>query len=333
MCKISIVVPVYNAAKYLDACITSILKQDFADYELILVDDGSKDNSLDICRSYEKRDCRVRAFSKSNGGVSSARNFGISVAEGAYITFIDADDYVDPNYCKSLMEHISNDVSAVVLGLQKAYPDGKVVPIKHRFSAGKYSFNEIVHKIVDDGTLSGFTLHSSCAMLFDLSIIKDKHIRFRENIRYNEDGLFNTEYVLLSKKNVYIDYDNTVYFYRTNLASATSTVDLLGETFKRSMGNVEAVLNGYTQEFEEIDLQMKRRAATIALSRLVYLASTDRLDLKWVKEILSDKAVTEGFLLLDASKMNKSKLLFCCAVRLKCYWTIYVILKRRYRTK
>lgn len=333
MCRISIIVPVYNTEKYLEDCIMSILKQDFEDFELILVDDGSKDNSFEICKRFEKKDRRVRAFSKTNGGVSSARNFGISVAEGAYITFIDSDDYVHPHYCSSLIEHISDDVGMVVLGLQKAYTDGKIVPIKHRFATGKYIFDDIVGRIIDDGTLSGFTIHSSCAVLFDLSIIRNNELRFRENIKFNEDGLFNAEYVLVSKKNVYIDYDNTIYSYRTNLESATGTVDLLGETYKRSMTNVENALAGYRGVFAGIDLQMKRRAATIALSRLLYLAHLNRINTKNVKEILGDRAISEGFSLLDASKMNNSKRLFYYTARLRLYWLISIILKGRFGVK
>lgn len=95
--KISVIVPVYNVEKYLHRCVDSILEQTFTDFELLLIDDGSKDKSGVICDDYVRKDKRVRVFHKANGGVSSARNVGLNKALGEYITFIDADDYFIEN--------------------------------------------------------------------------------------------------------------------------------------------------------------------------------------------------------------------------------------------
>lgn len=329
MCKISIVVPVYNVAEYVACCIESILNQSFEDFELLLIDDGSQDQSFEICKRFEKKDARVKAFSKPNGGVSSARNYGISKAQGDYITFVDSDDYVTKDYCETLISHMTNEVGMVVLGLQKAYSDGRFVPIKHRFLAGVYSFDDIVRDVVDDGTLSGFTFHSSCAILFNLNAIKNNQLTFHENIKFNEDGLFTTEYVLQNRCSVYIDYNRYVYFYRTNLESATSCVDLFGEKFTNSMINVEEVLNNYREDFECIEIQMKRRRATIALSRLTYLAVQKTLNSKKARKILSDGDVKAGFKSLNCHTMAKDKRLLCYTVKMKQYWLISVALKIR----
>ena len=95
---LSIIVPVYNVADYLPRCMDSILSQSFADFEVLLVDDGSTDGSGDICDAYPNRDSRVRVFHKENGGVSSARNIGLEKSKGEWITFVDADDYLDDGY-------------------------------------------------------------------------------------------------------------------------------------------------------------------------------------------------------------------------------------------
>ncbi len=92
--EISIIVPVYNVEKYLNKCIDSILNQTFKDFELILINDGSTDNSLEICNSYQKKDNRIKVINKNNGGLSSARNAGIDIARGNYIGFIDSDDHI-----------------------------------------------------------------------------------------------------------------------------------------------------------------------------------------------------------------------------------------------
>ena len=96
MTKISVIVPVYKVEKYVGECINSILAQSFKDFELILVDDGSPDKSGEICDSYAKKDNRIKVFHKKNGGVSSARNFGIDKAVGEWLCFIDSDDTILP---------------------------------------------------------------------------------------------------------------------------------------------------------------------------------------------------------------------------------------------
>ncbi len=96
--KISVIVPVYNVEKYLPRCIDSILAQTFTDFELLLIDDGSRDRSGEICDEYAKKDNRIRIFHKENGGVSSARNIGLDNARGEWLAFIDSDDMVDTDY-------------------------------------------------------------------------------------------------------------------------------------------------------------------------------------------------------------------------------------------
>ena len=112
--KISVIVPVYNTEKYLHHCIDSILSQTFTDFELLLIDDGSKDSSGAICDEYAAKDNRVRVFHKENGGVSSARNLGLDNATGEWIAFVDADDYLAPSYLYDFVQNLSNDVKLLV---------------------------------------------------------------------------------------------------------------------------------------------------------------------------------------------------------------------------
>ena len=108
--KISIIVPVYNVEQYLPRCIDSILNQSFADFELLLIDDGSKDKSGTICDEYAAKDSRIRLFHKENGGVSSARNVGLDNARGEWLAFIDGDDEITEGYFDIRQEHEGVDV-------------------------------------------------------------------------------------------------------------------------------------------------------------------------------------------------------------------------------
>ena len=106
MPRLSIIVPVYQAKEYLEKCINSILEQSFVDFELILVDDGSKDASGTICDEYAKRDKRIRVIHKENGGLSDARNTGIKLANSDYLMFVDSDDYIEKNMLECLYKNI-----------------------------------------------------------------------------------------------------------------------------------------------------------------------------------------------------------------------------------
>ena len=101
--KLSIVVPVHRAEKHINFCLNSIINQDYRDFELLLIDDGSPDQSGKICDQYAKQDKRIQVLHKPNGGVSSARNAGIEMAKGEYILFVDSDDYIEPDYVSTMV--------------------------------------------------------------------------------------------------------------------------------------------------------------------------------------------------------------------------------------
>ena len=110
---VSVIVPIYNKENLISRCIESLIRQKYINIEIILVDDGSTDKSLAICQKYEKKDTRIKTYHKDNGGISSARNYGIAKARGEWISFVDADDYVENDYIKLLIQNC-NDVDLVV---------------------------------------------------------------------------------------------------------------------------------------------------------------------------------------------------------------------------
>ena len=116
---ISIIVPAYNVEKYIGKCIESILRQSYKYFELILIDDGSKDNTLSICKEYESIDARIRVYHKENGGLSEARNYGLDRFNGQYVCFIDSDDYVDSDYLRILYNGINIDSSISISVVKK----------------------------------------------------------------------------------------------------------------------------------------------------------------------------------------------------------------------
>ena len=195
---ISIIVPVYNTRQYLSNCIESILSQNFSNYELLLIDDGSKDGSGAICDEYAKKDTRIRVFHKENGGVSSARNLGLDHASGEWIYFVDSDDQVLPGGLQTMVDFISDDVDIVLGGYKRYDESGHVV----------YEIDDRVVCIMDKKeTLS--TLYErhekyynylcyGCIRLLRNKIIQKHNLRFDTSLRIKEDTLFLTQYICRS---------------------------------------------------------------------------------------------------------------------------------------
>ena len=121
--KISIIVPVYNVEQYLENCINSVLNQSFRNFQLILVDDGSKDSSGEICDRFVLKDSRVKVIHKPNAGVSAARNAGIDIATGQFICFIDSDDWIESEYLQKIVDEIY-DFDILFFGSVWHYEDG-----------------------------------------------------------------------------------------------------------------------------------------------------------------------------------------------------------------
>lgn len=207
---ISIIVPVFNAQNYIEKCIKSIICQTYIDWELLLVDDGSTDSSYEICKKYINK--KINVFHKNNGGVSSARNYGLKKSKGDYIVFIDADDYVDKNYLKNLYDNI-RDNDLVVSGYKEVYSNGKVN--KRNFGEKNMTIEYIKNKF-DELYLSNF-FNSPFNKLYKKSLINCK---FDENQTLGEDLLFNLQYIK-NCKNIN-SIKNTDYNYVINNTSATN---------------------------------------------------------------------------------------------------------------
>lgn len=212
----SVIVPIYNREKSISKCIDSILNQTESDFELILVDDGSVDNTGKICDEYKKLDERVIVIHKDNGGVSSARNAGIDIAQGKYIVFVDSDDYVADTY----LETFNNiDADLVVSGLLFGN------------SKKKFEIDECKKNLDEDEIIS--FLNNTYALpsvgkRFNTDIIHNNKVRFYTTIYYGEDAVFCSEYIKhcnsLSYRKAFTYYYCDIY---TNSLSKTSGEDII----------------------------------------------------------------------------------------------------------
>ena len=207
---VSIIVPIYNKEKFLHKLIDSIINQTYKNIEIILVDDGSLDNSLNIC--YEYNDDRIKVISKKNGGVSSARNIGLDNASGDYIAFIDGDDYVDSNYIYKLVSNIK-DYDICECSYNKVDEDYKIIDrciLKNEVIDDNY-------KIIEDYLNYKNTNDFLWNKLFKKDVIND--IRF-DNYKCSEDFYFILK--VLNNVKSKITISNTLYNYVINDLSVGS---------------------------------------------------------------------------------------------------------------
>ena len=215
--KVSIIVPVYNTAEYLDECIKSILNQTYRDFELILVDDGSSDSSRDICKKYEIEDKRVRYVYKKNGGVSSARNEGLRLAVGEYIVFVDSDDVIKYELLENLL---LRNTDFVVCGYE-IYDDFKDTVIK-RLECPEFN-GSICNLAINYGAyISPPFILGPCFKLFKKELINKHNIVFPVDMECGEDAVFVLEYLLHCETFCSVSYIGYSYRKHGNQTLSTS---------------------------------------------------------------------------------------------------------------
>jgi glycosyltransferase involved in cell wall biosynthesis len=218
-CPLTIVVPVYNGAKFLVRCIESILVQSFSNFECLLLDDGSTDDSLSILNKYSLQDARIRVIQGENVGVARVRNNSIDIANGEYIVFLDQDDYLDPDYCEIHLKYtIENDWDVAMSGYRRPDDKGKIRK-EIRPSAGSF------YK---------YTVMAAWAKIHRTDFLRRNNIRFFES-KMGEDVVFTLQEIKCSDKMGSIDYIGYNWYDNDESVSNTS--------FKSLVKNYDSIMN------------------------------------------------------------------------------------------
>ena len=268
MCRVSVIVPVYQVEAYLEKCLDSILAQTFSDFELILVNDGTRDGSAAIMQSYADRDNRVRQVHKENGGLSSARNAGLDIARGEYIVFVDSDDYIAPTLLEDAVAAADESGAEQVLYNYRLVIDGEE----------KEAYLPICDEVIDlerYGLADYFYRYwmpyrhgqEAWSKLYRRSVIEENHLRFEPNDEiFAEDTLFSAMYLMHTKKIAALSRPYVYYVQRGD--------SLMG--LKKP--------------------QLARRLMTLAVRMWAYAQKTGRFDeIRHVLPVLAyDKLICKG---------------------------------------
>jgi len=301
MPKISVILPVYNAEKYLRSTLESLLLQTFEDFEVIAVNDGSKDGSLAILTEYAAKDKRIKIIDKANGGVSAARNTAIEAAQGNYLAFIDADDIYSPEYLARMYSSASETGADVTVcdyvtfrGEKPIFPECEKILPK----------SVTVRELLDTGLMT-----SMCIKLIKQKIFTDYDICFSTAHRYSED-LFCSWKVCAASDKICVIYDK-LYGYRLTGAGATSKCYKgLYDQYKIAFDDIRAFLsaNNLSEEKDNLDLSFTRGIPAFLLM-IAREKRSIKAKIREIKRILEDGVIScvvaERFEDISVNKRSK----------------------------
>lgn len=311
--KVSIIVPIYNAEVFLSKSIESLQKQTLKDIEIILINDGSTDRSLEICKKYGVKDSRIKIIDKPNAGVSAARNSGLEIATGKYIGFLDADDWAEPIMYLNMYENMEKFQSNVCI--TNYISSNKI--IKLNFDNQLLNKDEILQKLIpnllapSDLDSNGYTIMGSVwRLLINRSFLEKTDITFKEDLKYKEDKVFCLELFLKSKV-ISVDH-NAYYHYVINSNSLT-------QTYSKDIAQRSMIVSNYIKKILENEnvLEMYKPSLDIsyASTAIALLANnfnkkndeTFKLKINKIKNICRDPKLKKILKSLDIKKYTTRK--------------------------
>lgn len=309
---ISVIIPVYNAEKYIKKCVESVMKQTYYDIEIILVNDGSTDGSENICKEMLQKDKRIRIFHQENLGVSVARNRGIEESQGEYLIFADSDDYLKENMIEVLYRNIQMQNADYVIcdyitvRENQFIESEKIVPYKNYNGA---EIKEVIANMIGGGKL----FSSVWRGLYKTDVIKDNCIQFKE-MKFAEDMIFNLEY-LFNCNRVSVIKDK-LYYYVENSTSALNRT----KTNIREMQKIPIELHKLLGQYDKVKEYNKEYCQEIILmiERIFYIDFNIKKFISNIKILRNDGTYSEI--------PKKSKFVLKCFIEKKwislylCLW-------------
>lgn len=293
MIKVSVIIPVYNAEQYIAECIESLLNQTLIDCEFIFVNDGSVDQSKNIIESFQEKDKRIILINQKNQGVSVARNQGLRIAQGEYIGFVDADDYIKDDYYYILYgTAVDKNVDIVISNFIIEYQE-KTINSSAVFPVNKPFLSDEIKSVIVPVFIEQDILNSVWNKIYSSKLIKENNVFFPDGMKLGEDGLFNIQAFFKSEAVLFIEYLG--YFYREVSNSATRN--------SSSMNHFAEALEKFNIDYKKDfgidfdrdlieDFKSKRLINTVISLIHIYLAPNKETSFKFkyncVKKIITN---------------------------------------------
>ncbi len=300
MPTLSVIVPVYNGEKYLRECLDSILSQTYKDFELILINDGSKDKSKDICDEYAKKHDNIHVIHKENGGVTEARRDGLKNAQGKFVTFVDCDDWIDSDmYEKMLNKMEEHNVEAVICSIVYETENG-TVKHKNTVRSGLYNKEDMTKEFYPkilfdfDVCLPGVN-PSLCNKIFKKECLENVIFKVNHTISYGEDALC-TYPTLMDTETLFV-MEESFYHYRKNDDSVTHRYDstLLKKFLALAEEMEEFFVNRKVDYIDQLNGYVARYSLECIRSELLFSPEGLCKRLKKTREYVENERVSRAF--------------------------------------
>ena len=334
MSRLSIIVPVYNAEKYLKECLDSILGQTFTDFELILIDDGSTDASGVICDEYALKDERVRVVHQENHGVTFTRQLATSLATGDFVTYVDSDDWIDKETYSVMMAHIEENKADI--GIFAMLIEGtSSSPIINNIETGFFS-KEKLNECVYDRMLFDYEINTAalipslCNKIFKRQLACEAVSLVSRNVDYGEDAIAGY-FAILNASSIYISND-TFYHYRTNLSSASyKGSDIMAERILALKNEMEKCFAGASVDMKsQIDGHITRH--TVEWVRNLLLASSDNISFsercRTIRAFTEQESIRSSLCLAYPKIQNLKEKIKVFLIRHKQFYLLKLLFKR-----
>lgn len=330
---ITIIVPVYNVEKYINECVDSLVNQTYKNLEIILVDDGSNDKSGAVCDDYALLDKRVKVIHKQNEGLGFARNTGLKVAQGKFVTFIDSDDTADADLVEKLVNGIYGTNSDTCIGGFKRISENGLVNFEEKYNNAIYEGEDVYDKLFARMLGSAPDKHDAIRMsvwnvLYSMDIVRRHNIEFpSERVFISEDIIWDSEYYKYAKKAIVID--STAYNYRITPGSLTQKYKpdmlekicvLYNELCNRLLGDKTKITRLQRQFFVNLKACIKQENSSVSHKSNVEIKTA-------IKEIVNNNVVhTVSREYLQVIHQRRQKV-FVWTVRYKCVTLLHLLNK------
>ncbi|SFB02884.1 Glycosyl transferase family 2 [Acetitomaculum ruminis DSM 5522] len=299
--KVSVIIPVYNNRDYIRKCVNSVLSSDYANMEIILVDDGSGDDSGDICDEYAGREESVTVYHIAHSGASNARNFGLTNSTGSYVMFVDSDDYIESDWIGKMVEKLlSDDSDMVISGFINEEKNESILEVPG-IDKGIYKKDDFVLKILENPYADIFKVIWN--KIYKADFIKDI-IRFKDELEFGEDFVFNIEYVEKINKISIVDFSGYHYIkYNYDAVSNRHKESFLTkENFINYVKQKILIFHYYKELFEHLDIYVENKNKIND-----YLIKVCVEEIKRIKSsALSNKDKSECILYLKSDSLVRS---------------------------
>lgn len=339
MNRLSVIIPVYNGEKYISRCLDSVLNQNVEGLEIIIVDDGSKDDTGKICKEYQEKDSRIKYFNKKNEGVSVARNYGIEKVSGKYMTFVDADDWLEDGAYTDVISYIEKkDLDIYIFNYKYVDENGKSSINNNTTIEFEYSSKEDIEKIqnviIANGNIYGddiapqrkvFGLGLVWNKIYKTSIVKDNNIRFVmcnqkamfEDVAFCFEALEYSKSVKFSKSvkyNYYVNNASAVHTYTPDIYKNTKELCDCIDRYKESRIH----RNKYDEAFDI------RVLSNICFSFSKCYFYEKKRNKKELKEFMAEPMVRDAVKRINLSNVGKMIKLYYVGLKLNSYFIIRV---------